>query len=60
MEDVTKKKKKSKMDYILKGGEMVDRTPVPPRKRMWYERQKIFLNGVLEFDEETGKSVLVQ
>jgi imidazolonepropionase-like amidohydrolase len=47
-------------DYIFKGGEPIDRTPPRPRKRKWYERQKVFLNGVFEFDEETGGGKLVQ
>ena len=49
-----------KFDYIFKGGEPIDRTPPRPRKRKWYERQKVFLNGVFEFDEETGGGKLVQ
>ena len=47
-------------DYIFKGGEPIDRTPPKPRKRKWYERQKVFLNGVFEFDEETGGGKPVQ
>jgi len=58
--DVTVLQKKSRIDLILKGGEPVDRTPVPPRRRRWYERHKIFLNGCLRYDEETGKGVLHQ
>jgi len=57
--DITILQKKSKFDYIFKGGKPVDRTPVPPRKRKWYERQKTFLNGVFEYDEGTGRGVLV-
>jgi imidazolonepropionase-like amidohydrolase len=49
-----------KFDYIFKGGEPVDRTPPRPRQRKWYERQKVFLNGVFEFDEESGGGRLVQ
>ena len=47
-------------DYIFKGGEPIDRTPPRPRVRKWYERQKVFLNGVFEFDEATGGGKLVQ
>jgi imidazolonepropionase-like amidohydrolase len=58
--DITILQKKGKLDYIFKGGRPVDRTPVPPRKRKWYERQKIFLNGVLEYDEVAGRGVLMK
>jgi imidazolonepropionase-like amidohydrolase len=47
-------------DYIFKGGQPIDRTPPRPRVRKWYERQKVFLNGVYEFDEATGTGRLVQ
>ncbi len=57
-EDITVLQRKSRFDYIFQGGKEVDRTPVPPRKRMWYERQKTFLDGVLHFNEETGEAVL--
>ncbi|MDB5991150.1 MAG: putative dipeptidase [Herbaspirillum sp.] len=45
-------------DYIFKGGKPIDRTPQAPRVRKWYERQKTFLNGLYEFDEETGRGRL--
>ncbi len=57
--DIRLLQQKSKFDYILKGGEEIDRTPVPPRKRKWYEKHKIFLNGLFRYDEETGKGYLV-
>lgn len=56
--DITILQKKSRIDYIFKGGKMVDRTPIPPRARKWYERHKIFLNGVLHYDEATGTGTL--
>jgi imidazolonepropionase-like amidohydrolase len=58
--DITILQKKQKLDHIFKAGKPIDRTPVPPRKRKWYECQKVFLNGVLEYDEATGKGLLRQ
>lgn len=55
--DITILQRKSRMDHIFKGGKAVDRTPVQPRRRMWYERQKTFLDGVLHFDEASGKAI---
>jgi imidazolonepropionase-like amidohydrolase len=49
----------TKFDLILKGGKPADRTPLPTRKRMWYEGQKTFLRGVWTFDEESGSGRLV-
>jgi cytosine/adenosine deaminase-related metal-dependent hydrolase len=49
-----------KFDYIFKGGAPIDRTPPRPRVRKWYERQRVFLNGVFEFDDATGGGRLVQ
>jgi imidazolonepropionase-like amidohydrolase len=47
-------------DYIFKSGKPIDRTPPAPRTRKWYERQKTFLNGLYEFDEETGRGYLTR
>ena len=47
-------------DFIFKGGRPIDRTPPLPRKRKWYERQKTFLNGLYQFDEETGTGRLTE
>lgn len=58
--DIRLLQKPKNFDYIFKGGEPIDRTPPRPRKRKWYERQKVFLNGVFEYDEETGGGKLVQ
>ncbi len=58
LKDITLLQRKSRFDYIIKGGRPVDRTPVAPRKRQWYERQKVFLNGVYEFDEVAGAGTL--
>lgn len=49
-----------RFDHIFKGGAPIDRTPPAPRKQMYYERHKIFLNGVFRYDEDTGKGVLVR
>jgi imidazolonepropionase-like amidohydrolase len=56
--DITLLQKKSKIDYVIKGGKCVDLTPPPPRKRMWYERQKVFLAGVWDFNETSGAGEL--
>ncbi|MBP0598862.1 amidohydrolase family protein [Herbaspirillum sp. LeCh32-8] len=49
-----------RFDYIFKSGKPIDRTPPQPRKRKWYERTKIFLDGLYEFDEETGAGKLTK
>ncbi len=53
--DITVLQKPSKFDFIFKGGEPIDRTPPAPRKRMYYEKHKIFLNGLFRYDETTGQ-----
>ncbi|MDB5807814.1 MAG: putative dipeptidase [Betaproteobacteria bacterium] len=58
--DIRLLQKPKNFDFIFKGGEPIDRTPPRPRRRKWYERQKVFLNGVFEYDEETGGGKLVQ
>jgi len=57
--DVRILQKPSQFDFIFKGGKPIDRTPPTPRQRKWYERNKIFLNGVYEFDETSGTGRLV-
>jgi len=57
--DIKLLQKPKSFDFIFKGGKQIDRTPAPPRERMWYERQKTFLNGLWTFDEDTGESSLV-
>jgi imidazolonepropionase-like amidohydrolase len=59
-QDIRLLQKPGSFDYIFKGGRPIDRTPPAPRKRKWYERTKIFLNGVYEFDESSGEGRLVQ
>ncbi len=58
-DDVSILQRPSSFDYIFKGGMPIDRTPPPPRRRMWYERTKIFLNGLYEFDEKASAGRLV-
>jgi imidazolonepropionase-like amidohydrolase len=60
LDDIRILQRPKAFDYIFKGGQPIDRTPPLPRKRKWYERQKIFLNGLYEFDESTGSGRLVQ
>jgi imidazolonepropionase-like amidohydrolase len=58
--DITLLQKPSRFDYIFKSGEPIDRTPPAPRKQMYYERHKMFLNGLYQFDQSLGKGVLVR
>ena len=58
--DITLLQKPSRFDFILKGGQPVDRTPPPPRRQMHYERHKMFLNGVYHYDQTTGAGVLAR
>ena len=50
--------KPSRFEYIFKSGSPIDRTPPKRRKQMYYERHKIFLNGVFHYDETSGKGSL--
>ena len=58
--DITLLQKPSRFDHIFKSGRPIERTPPAPRKPMYYERHKIFLNGLFQYDENTGKGVLVR
>lgn len=58
--DISLLLKRKKFDFVFQGGRQVDRTPVPDRQEWFYERHKIFLNGRLRYDEETGKGVVVR
>ncbi|SIK68854.1 Uncharacterised protein [Mycobacteroides abscessus subsp. abscessus] len=58
--DITLLQKPNRFDFIFKGGVPIDRTPPAPRKRMYYEKHKIFLNGIFHYDQETGKGVFEQ
>ena len=52
--------KPSRFDYIFKSGVPIDRTPPAPRQQMYYERHKMFLNGLYQYDEAQGRGVLVR
>jgi imidazolonepropionase-like amidohydrolase len=49
--DVTLLQKKSHLDFVFKGGVEIDRTPQPTPPRWYYEKHKVFLNGVFNYDE---------
>jgi imidazolonepropionase-like amidohydrolase len=59
-QDITLLQKKSRFDFVFKGGKKVDLVPPPARKEWFFEHHKIFLNGRLEYDERTGKGHVVQ
>lgn len=58
--DITLLQKPRRFDHIFKGGEPIDRTPVAPRRRMYYEKHKVFLDGIFHYDQESGKGTLEQ
>jgi imidazolonepropionase-like amidohydrolase len=58
LKDIKLLQKRSKFDYVIKGGKPVDLTPVPPRTRKWYERTKIFFADVWSYDEQAGHGVI--
>jgi imidazolonepropionase-like amidohydrolase len=58
--DITVLQKRKLRELVLKGGREVDLTPAPIPAPWFYERHKIFLNGKYQYDEETGRGVLVQ
>lgn len=58
--DITLLQKKSKFDFVFKGGTRVDLTPSRGRKEWYFEHHKIFLNGRFQYDERTGKGYVVQ
>jgi imidazolonepropionase-like amidohydrolase len=49
--DVTILQKKSLLDFVFKGGVEIDRTPLPVPPRWYFEKHKIFLNGVFNYQE---------
>lgn len=51
--DITLLQRPSQFDYIFQGGKAIDRTPVPERRRMWYERTKTFLSGLYLYNEDS-------
>lgn len=58
-QDIKILQRPSRFDFIFKSGKPIDRTPPAPRQRKWYERHKTFLNGVYQFDEQSGQGVIV-
>ena len=56
--DITLLQKPSRFDFIFKSGVPIERTPPAPRKQMYYERHKMFLNGLFQYDQDSGKGVL--
>jgi imidazolonepropionase-like amidohydrolase len=60
LEDITVLQRKSRLDYVFKGGVAVDRTPIPAPKQWYFEKHKIFLNGKFHYDEASGKGVMVR
>jgi imidazolonepropionase-like amidohydrolase len=57
--DITVLQKPSRFDFIFKGGKPVNRTPAQPRRVMHYEKHKIFLNGLYQYDQDTGTGRLL-
>lgn len=57
--DIAVLQKPSRFDFIFKGGKPVDRTPAQPRRVMHYEKHKIFLNGLYQYDQDTGTGRLL-
>jgi hypothetical protein len=39
---------------FFKGGKTIDLAPPAPIKRWYFEKHKIFLNGLFTYDEQTG------
>jgi len=58
--DISLLARPKRFDHIFQGGVPIDRTPPAPRRQMYYERHKIFLNGIFHYDQETGKGTLVR
>ena len=50
---------KTNIERVYKGGKSVDLTPPEPRTEWFYERHKIFLNGLFRYDSSTGKGHVV-
>jgi imidazolonepropionase-like amidohydrolase len=57
--DITVLQKKSRLDLVFKGGRQIDLTPAPTPRRWYYEKHKVFLNGVFNYDEERSGGVVV-
>ncbi len=57
--DVSVLQKRSLLDFVFKGGTEVDRTPLPSPTRWYFEKHKIFLNGVFHYDESRDGGVVL-
>jgi imidazolonepropionase-like amidohydrolase len=58
LKDIKLLQKKSHFDFVFKGGKAIDLTPPVPIKRWYFEKHKIFLNGLFTYDEEAGGSLI--
>ena len=54
LKDIRLLQNKSQFDFVFKGGKAVDLTPPAPIRRWYFEKHKIFLNGLFTYDEQTG------
>jgi predicted amidohydrolase YtcJ len=58
--DITLLQHKSRFDMVMKDGKPIDiTTPIPERSVYSWERTKILLPGLFNFDEEAGKGHIV-
>ena len=58
--DVTVLMDKSKIDFVFKGGDAIDLTPPKARQTWFYERHKIFLDGLFRYDAAAKKGHVLQ
>lgn len=58
-EDVRVLMNKANIERVYKGGKSVNLTPPEPRTEWFFERHKIFLNGLFRYDPTTGKGRVV-
>ena len=57
--DITILQRPGSFDFIFKSGAEVDRTP-SERRQMYYERHKMFLDGLYKFNEHEGRGHLIR
>jgi len=60
LEDIRLLQRPASFDYIFKDGAPIDRTPPKSRERQWFERHKVFLDGLYEYDQEAQSGRLVR
>ena len=58
--DITVLQKKSLLDFVFKGGTQIDLTPQPAPKRWYFEKHKVFLNGIYNYDESRNGGVVAE